>query len=391
MVIMFENFKYTKKNTALILIIISITYILMSTFFFWDHEDYSYYINAWENFLQGILDPTYPIGFTLVFAPVYSINPRLPKLCFSVAFLITAWQLYHLIYTGEEYKGLSDKKKFWVIMYLILSPAFAHHVWSGLFDSLIGLLVFNVYLVSRSKKCHWFLRDLIILALILASVVIKFVGIFLLIPFLFLNGRRNPRKGIPGDDKPSENRQRLIARVLLLGAVLVVGLLLVLFMVENPLSLLVPFENHFLRNYETLFDKSWIPLDEPFIMKVIVDIHSAIGNYLFLFALCVVYFYAYKKNVSNAAWIILPIFTFQAFFPVSNMQYLLWIVFVYTAYRSKDSQDEKLTRKMALLQFVGLFVFIPFLQLFYVYFIIDIFKWEARMNDPLQVKNAIYS
>jgi hypothetical protein len=163
-------------------------YAVIALFLFIEHDDYKLYVIQWETFLHGSLDPTYPPAFSIVFAPMYALWYKLPKLVFVLAFVVTTLQMHEHLFTHPDFSHMSDRQKYmFVMLFFIICPNIWWHVWVGLFDALVGLFFFNMYLVLKKRGMARWLKDVVLLGLIFAITMIKFTGIFLAVPFLFLN------------------------------------------------------------------------------------------------------------------------------------------------------------------------------------------------------------
>jgi hypothetical protein len=91
----------------------------------------------------------------------------------------------------------------------------------------------------------------------------------------------------------------------------------------------------------------------------------------------------YKKRASPEAWILLPIFAFLTFFPASRIQFVQWLLPIFSLYYLKYApRGPDAIKKFILLQAIAIGVnfYVPFLQFFYLYFILDMFNIESRRN-----------
>jgi len=376
---------YSKKDTFHVLVLMSIVHIIMTVFLWWDHDDYRiYFVEIWEDFIHGHVNYTYPIGFVILFAPLYKIWFKLPKLAFILAFIVGCFQFYRFIFNSKMFKGVSNKAKFYAVMTLILSPICAIKLWGGYFDGIIGLFILNIYFVLRNRGKKPVFREIKLLLLIFLTIAIKFVGIFLIIPYIFHDLRYTLKNE---DDRVSLLGFKLSTKKLVIlklfsliglgGCVLAIGVRL--FGLE---TLIEPFLVHSRRDYITVFNHYKLPL-EPFYFGFFTWLYSSIGLFLFVGVLLIVYLYCIKKRVSTAAWLLLPVLTFLAFFPVSNSQFILWLVFLFGIYYLKERHDPNLTKKFIAFQLIAFLIhfFVPFAQFFYLYFMLDIIKKEKQMKN----------
>ncbi|HME54276.1 MAG TPA: hypothetical protein VKM55_18775 [Candidatus Lokiarchaeia archaeon] len=367
----FYSFLYSRKGVNTIFWIAAAGHIIMALIFP-DNSDYLSYIHDWT---------WYPLGFYLFFNEFYLIWYHLPKLIFMCCFLVADYQLLRkLFYTGKEYEQISEKMRFWAVMYILLSPIFAYVNWGGLFDSLIGLIILNFILLFENIRMNIIIRNLLALVLIVACVLIKYVGVVLIVPFFlgdYILRRSNPYQQL------LEKRIRTnLLFIICIVLIAVVGIIFYsIFFSPVQFDLLIsPFFKSAERLYTTTYDVLLLN-NEPISLIVFTDIFSALGVYIFLVSLLITYFLCYKKKASLNAWITLSVFDFLTFFQISHIQFILWVVFPFTLYYLKKTpNDEHLTRKYALLQCIGLLInfHLPFIQFLYLYFIVDIFRIESN-------------
>jgi len=376
----FYAFLYSQKGVNTIFWIAAIGHVLM-TLVFIDHEDYTNYLLYWANFLKGTNLGVYPLGFYVFFIGFYMIWDHLPKILFTCCFLIADYQLLRkLYYTDKQFANLSEKKKFWAVMYMLLSPLFALVNWGGLFDAVIGLIVLNLVFLLENLRLKVTIRNMLAIVLVAACVLIKYVGVVLIIPFLFgeiILRRSNPQVDF-FNKRAKSNTISMVCFILLILA----GLLffIIRYSPDQLFNLISPFLTSAERHYPTFYDILRLN-NAPFFLIAFSIIFSALAPYIFAITLCITYVLCYKKKASIDAWIILSIFDFLTFFQISHVQFILWVVFPFTLYYvRKTPEDEHLTRKYILLQAIGLFIHfhIPFFQFFYLYFTIDIFRIESK-------------
>lgn len=376
----FYKFLYSQKGVNTIFWIAAVGHIIM-TMIFMDHLDYTDYMHYWETFLNGHNPGVYPLGFYVFFIWFYMIWDHLPKILFMCCFLIADYQLLRKLYnTGKEFQKISEKKRFWAVMYILLSPLFAVVNWGGLFDSVIGLIILNLVFVLENKHLNVVIRNLLAIILVAACLLIKYVGVVLIVPFLF--GETILRRSNPLDDVFKRRARSNLYSMSCLIVMVIVGMVFfaIYFSPDQIITLISPFVVSANRNYRTIYDILLLH-NEPFFLVVFARMYSALGTYIFMITLIITYILCYKKKASIDAWIILSIFDFLTFFQISHVQFILWIVFPFTIYYLKKTpDDEHLTRKYILLQAIGLLInfHIPFIQFFYLFFIIDIFRIESK-------------
>ncbi|MHA1682825.1 MAG: hypothetical protein ACTSUE_17945 [Promethearchaeota archaeon] len=384
--------KFDKRNAFTIMCVMTVFHIFMNQI--WpNHEDYTdFYIVYWEDFLGGTLSFTYPVGFLIIFAPLYRLWYNLPKLIFAVSYLVATIQVYYVLFHSDEFKDCPQKQKFWGIMYLLLSPLFAYHLWTGLFDGVIGLILLNAYLIFKNQKIPRLIKEASIFTLIILSISIKYIGVVLLLPFLFFEfGHEHNNNKL--DDYRS--RKQVKTTLLRLGMMACMGIAVLVY-VELKVGIfevLKSFQEQSTRSYWTFFENFWymhvngnvsMPdiLDQvPIGLSFVVTFYSKFGMYIFIISLGLTYFYCYKNKVSTEAWFILPVLSFLTFYQASHTQFLMWIAFIVVIYYLKFPREQGLTFKLFGFQFISLLIhfYMPFAQFLYIYYILDIFKREKQL------------
>ena len=368
------------QKSRKILAIASVVYIVVSLFLFIDHNDYTQYILQWEMYLAGTLDPTYPPVFSMLFAPLYAVWYRLPKLVFVCAFLVTMWQMHEHLFKHPDFAHISEQKKAWfILLFFVISPNCWWHVWTGLFDGLLGLFVFNMYLVLKNRTMRWVVKDAVLLVLIALTMLIKFVGIFLLVPFLFFN-LVQPKTGESEQDFACRRKKTFRIRLLVYvcgGASIGIAAIVLV----DVSTILAPFVLQASRSYESLYEFALYP-NSPFFLKFFVDLYSRTGFYIFLIAMILVYVYCIKAKVSNEAWLLLPMLTFMTFFQVVHAQFLLWILPLLGVYYAKhDGRTGRshIRRHLFWIELIdgSVFFFLPFAQFMYTWVIAEVIKRET--------------
>jgi hypothetical protein len=375
----FYSFLYSRKGAELIFWIACVGHVLMTLVFF-DHTDYAAYQAFWSDFLSYGTVQVYPIGFFIFFAPLWKIWHHLPKMVFLACFLLENYQLLHILYTHPDFRDVSGSRKFWGVMVILLSPVFATEPWTGLFDPVIGLLVLNTCLLFARRSGNQVVRSIVLAILVILVILVKFVGIVLILPFLYdaANFQRDdgPRKSFFSRARPFIVRAGIL---IVLGAG---GFFLLLLFDKSILNIISPFIVNYQRSYVTFFYILHLN-GEPFFLTLFQAGYSATGVYIFFGSLAILYICLYKKRASPEAWILLPIFAFLTFFPASHVQFVQWILPVFSLYYLKHApKDPHVTKKFILLQAIAIGVnfYVPFMQFFYLYFILDIFDIESHRN-----------
>ncbi|MBD3187747.1 DUF2029 domain-containing protein [Candidatus Bathyarchaeota archaeon] len=373
--------KYNKRTTLTIFLIMAAFHVAMALIFF-NHEDYDeFYIPMWQYFLEGKVSNVYPIGFLVFFAPLYAMWYKLPKLLFTICYLVAIFQVYFHVFENDEFKRTPESQKFWGIMYILLSPLFALHVWTGLFDAVVGLLILNVFLVFQYKRFSGWVKEFLVVILIALSLFTKFVGLFLVIPYLFFELHHDHDSNKIENYLSSRQLKTSLVRIVLLAAAVGLPFLLSVYLYDSYL-VTDPFVEHARRMHRSFFDILGIE-SEPFGIFTFTELYSRFGLYIFLLALALVYIFSIKRGISTETWILLPIFTFLAFFPASHTQFLLWVIFSVVIYYLKYPGEPRITLKMFGVQAISLAIhfFVPFAQFLYIYYILDIFKRESEKSD----------
>jgi hypothetical protein len=377
------------RTSRKIMLFSSLVYVIVALFFFIEHDDYKLYMVQWESYLHGELDPTYPPTFSMAFATLYAIWYKFPKLVFVLSFVVTTLQLHEHLFKHPDFSWMSERQKFWLIMlFFIISPNCWWHVWTGLFDSLVGLCTFNMYLVLKNKSMAPLVKDTLLLGLIIAIILLKFTGIFLIVPFLFFNttNQRASETAVEYEARQHAERRKR-ALILVGGGACIIIPILIFF---NIWSFISPFIVHSTRPYETLYEFAGYT-NSPFFVKFFVELYSKIGLYVFLCAIGITYIYCYKARVSNEAWLLLPMLVFMTFFQVSHAQFLLWILHVLAMYNVKHDKynlQSHVRRHLFWVKFIDgvVFFFIPFGQFFYAWVINEIVvkeRGERERNEVL--------
>ncbi|MBN2153026.1 MAG: hypothetical protein JW839_16355 [Candidatus Lokiarchaeota archaeon] len=330
------------------------------------HEDYSVaYVLYWNKFLAGEMTFVYPIGFLVFFSWLFNVNYWLPKLVFLAFHVVTAYQIYRLLSKRGEF----GKREILSCAYFLFNPFLCSVcVYTGLFDSVIGFLVLNFVLLLESKWGSALLRDLLALALIGLALSIKFLGAIIVIPYVI-----------------SERKTMLRRLILVAGSVaLVLGGLMVL---HIPLAdIIQPFLNHVQRPMYTVFDgfnRFFPPVENPPFVAAFVAFYSPIALVVTAIALVSSDIFFYIKKVSFRTRVLLNIVIFLTFFNVSNAQFILWYMPLFSlAYNGYMPSKKELFKKM--LQQTGFMValsfFNPFSQFLALYFVYDIYKNEKRAS-----------
>lgn len=359
------------------------TYLVISLFLWPAHDDYTYYSYYWTEFLNGNITPVYPIGFLAFFAHAHAVWYNFPKLIFGIAYAITSWQLNEHVLTSDAYARFSEARRSLVIpAFFLLSPFTAYQVWSGFFDPIIGLLVFNAYLVSHRRGVPRWMREIVLIVLIALMIVVKFTGIFLIVPFLMFAFKNGDERGLLTwiSSKP-------VVKLLVLGLACAVGLavLLVSGLASQLPVLIAPFLAHADRDYRTVYDI--LGVTPPFVVQVFTAWYSAAGMAIMLCAMVVVYIACQRLNVSVDALLLLPILTFLCFSKTSHAQFLMWCVHLLFAYMLKHTSDRHLVRNLLLIQPVGIYGYfmLPLGQFMFIVLIVYIFRQEARAKHAVVI------
>ncbi|MHA1848399.1 MAG: hypothetical protein ACTSXU_12200, partial [Promethearchaeota archaeon] len=331
-------------------------------------------------FLNGKVGNTYPLGFLMFFAYLFVIWNRLPKLIFVVAFLVSSYQLYHLLFKSGKFDVLSEKRRFWAVMYILWSPLSVLVVWEGQYDSTLGLLVFNLFLLWVNHPRYSIKKELISTFLILSVAFVKFVGIFLVIPYILHDLKNN-------DSNKKKMYKLILLRVLIFACLFIVLFLILIFVFDTD-AIITPFLVQSKRSYRTFFqiykERFGVELTMPFFLMLFVSFYSNFGLYIFLGMLASSYLMSLKKKISAGGQLLIPLLVFLAFFPASHVQFIFWIIHSMTLYliRAKDTSSS--IPKFFYFQAIGLgvFFFVPFVQFFYLYYILEIFKVEKQASIP---------
>nr|MDO8115869.1 hypothetical protein [Candidatus Sigynarchaeota archaeon] len=311
--------------------------------------------------------------------PFYAIWYKLPKLLFVLAYLATTYQLHeHLFKDGIYTQVLDRNKSLFIIYFFFISPYVWWHVWTGFFDGIVGLLVFNIYLVIQNKKLHVVVKELLILFLVLVIISIKFIGLFLLVPFVFME-YNNHASGLEGS-RDHTTRLKSVAIKLLIFCGMVIALVLILSSFFEFRNIINPFIIHTRRGYETVFEfASWN--NEPFSMQLVVYLYSSLGLPVFLVSMGGIYIFCARYKVSNEAWIILPVLAFLIFFPVSHAQFLFWILHLLAIYYVRTARRANFHRHMFYTQLIAggaVFWFYPLAQFMYLWMLFEICRREKN-------------
>ncbi|MEX2681529.1 MAG: hypothetical protein Q6373_008010 [Candidatus Sigynarchaeota archaeon] len=349
-------------------------YISLVASFFIDivwmtHDDYTlFYVYYWDKFLQGTIPPdsAYPIGFLVFFSWIFKINYWLPKVVFLGFHVATSYQVYRLLSKRGEF----GKREVLTCAYILFNPALCGVcVYRGLFDTVIEFLVLNFVLLLELKKGNPILKDAIALVMIGLITSIKFVGLVLLIPYFI-----------------SERKTMLRRLVLIAGGVGIVLAGIMLAHVQIT-TLIQPFISQATRTMLTIFDglREVLHLDitNPPFVAAFVGFYSPIAPIVTIIALVASDIFFYFKRVSFRTRVLLNVMIFLTFFNVSNLQFILWYLPLFSlAYNDYMPSKRALVKKMAIHQgFMVLLSFLyPFSQFLAVFFVYDIFKNEMRLN-----------
>ncbi len=371
---------YSPKGIQAIFLASSVGHLIMTVLFI-SHTDYRiYYTGYWTNFLETGTMVTYPPGFYLFFAHAFRAWYFLPKLMFTACFLVANYQLMRLMFTSAEFQHVSIKIKVQAIISILLSPLLAKIVWTGLYDSVVGLIILNLMLVFVNRKMNRLLREVLVLSLIGLAIITKFIGAFLIFSYL-LGDIMNIKQSQQENMFKKRHYMHLVAKIIILGIASASIVMAIEMIHPGFLATMVEiFWVHTVRDYRTFYNIVDV-FQQPFGIAVAQACYSIIGFYAFMIALGITYAYIVKKNLSFDAIIPLAFVVYFAFFKTVHDQFLLWAIFIIVHYYIKHTPEDPIViKKLWFFQTIGFLtaIFVPFGQFIFVYFILDIFNVESR-------------
>lgn len=146
-------------------------------------HDYLTYLHYWQALLIG-QNPYYPTYYYtcvypplfLIFAPLILITALLPKIIFSLIWLLTAHFIDKLCLEHNK----SMKERFFYVGLILFNPLYwICHVFYSFFDCVVGLLLlFSIYLFKKKET----VRSAISAAV---AFLFKYAGALLFLPIIF--------------------------------------------------------------------------------------------------------------------------------------------------------------------------------------------------------------
>ncbi len=325
--------KWINYTLVIITPIVIIIAILWGAEFSFDF-DYIWYQQDWNALLQGQnpydywIDSTpvtcaYPLGF-LTFAGLYVIHQLLPKVFFVCCWIVIAFVINKIC---EKYE-ISDKSSIlYSLCFVMLNPFYwISGLMLGRYDIIVGLCVLLAVIAIDSAEQ---IKSGIYTAL---SFLLKYVGLILIFPVVFVKKRINWRTGL--------------VALSISGAIYLIGFLL------WGTSVFDPFLAHLFREAEgqSIFT---------FISDVLgIDLSKYI-IYLLLGGAIIVAIFLYYQNDDIATYSLILIICFILILPVFYPQYILWFfpLLVYWSIRHNYAYKAIIIIYMGLIGVVWLLTF----------------------------------
>jgi len=300
-------------------------------------DDYFFYEQNWLNVLQGI-NPypmcAYPIGF-LAFAGFYFFYPTLPKVFFCLIWLLTIYLMNKIC---KKHNISNNTTIIFCVGWLLINPLYiGTTLIMGHFDILVGFcILLAVYSADQSEE----IKSGIYTALVF---LLKFVGLILAFPLVFMKKKINWRLGI--------------------SALSISGIFYLFGFLFWGTSAFEPILYHIFREPSGssifLFFKEVLGIDlSPFIIPLLI-----IGVII-----VIVFLYSQNNDLSTYSLIIL--ICFNLILPVFYVQYLLWFLplALYWSIKHNNALHRMLVLYFSVMYISVQLAIIPFLSELQPYF-----------------------